>query len=215
MDSIFELLPPLFKGAGLTVQITLLSAVLAFCMAFIIGFGCLSKYMIIHGISRIYMEVFRGTSLLIQLFWIYFALPMFGVKLPALGAGILALGLHFGAYGAEVVRSAVLAVPKGQTEASIALNMSPFQRMRLVILPQAFLIMLPTFGNQLIELLKATALVSLVTLADLTFQGMSLITTTMRTTEVFTLLLIIYFLLAYPITVGIRWIERKTSMGRS
>jgi polar amino acid transport system permease protein len=215
MGSIFELIPPLLKGAGMTVQITLLSAILAFFIAFIIGFGCLSKYKFIRGLSRTYVEVFRGTSLLVQLFWIYFALPLLGIKLPALAAGILALGFHFGAYGAEVVRSAILAVPRGQTEASIALNMSSRQKMRLVILPQAFLIMLPTFGNQLIELLKATALVSLVTLADLTFQGMSLRTTTMRTTEIFTLLLIIYFILAYPLTLGIRRLERKLSIGRS
>jgi polar amino acid transport system permease protein len=215
LSSIFELLPPLLKGAGMTVQITFYSAILAFLMAFIIGFGCLSKYMLIRGLSRTYVEIFRGTSLLVQLFWIYFALPLLGIKLPALAAGILALGLHFGAYGAEVVRSAILAVPRGQTEATIALNMSSLQRMRIVILPQAFLIMLPTFGNQLIELLKATALVSLVTLADLTFQGMSLRTTTMRTTEIFTLLLIIYFLLAYPLTLGVKWLERRVSIGRS
>jgi polar amino acid transport system permease protein len=214
MTSILNLLPPLLRGAEVTIEITFLSAILAFVMAFLAGFGRLSKYAPVRWIAGAYVEIFRGTSLLVQLFWLYFALPIFGIQLEPMLAGILALGLNYGSYGAEVVRSAILSVPTGQTEATIALNMSPLQRMRLVILPQAFLIMLPTFGNNLIELLKATALVSLVTLSDLTFQGMALRTTTLQSTTIFTLLLILYFLIAYPLTMGMRWIERKASAGR-
>jgi polar amino acid transport system permease protein len=214
MTSILELLPPLLQGAKVTIEITLLSAILAFFLSFLAGFSRLSKYWPLRWIAGAYIEIFRGTSLLVQLFWLYFALPIFGIQLEPMLAGVLALALNYGAYGAEVVRSAIQAVPKGQSEATIALNMSPFQRMRLVILPQAFLIMLPTFGNLLIELLKATALVSLITLADLTFQGMSLRTTTLQSTTIFSLLLILYFLMAYPLTLGIRWLERKLSAGR-
>jgi polar amino acid transport system permease protein len=214
MTSILNLLPPLLRGAEVTIEITLLSAVLAFVLAFLAGFGRLSKYAPMRWITGIYVEIFRGTSLLVQLFWLYFALPILGIQLEPMLAGILALSLNYGAYGAEVVRSAILSVPTGQTEATIALNMSSLQRMRLVILPQAFLIMLPTFGNNLIELLKGTALVSLVTLSDLTFQGMALRTTTLQSTTIFTLLLIIYFLIAYPLTLGMRWLERKVSVGR-
>jgi polar amino acid transport system permease protein len=174
----------------------------------------LSKWKILRMISSIYIEVFRGTSLLIQLFWLYFALPMLGVQLSAMTAGVLAIGLNYGAYGAEVVRSSIQAVPKGQTEAAIALNMTTFQKMRIVILPQALLLMTPTFGNLTIELLKGTALVSLVTLSDLTFQAMLLRTATMKTAEIFGLLLIFYFLIAYPVSLGFRWLERKLSVGR-
>lgn len=103
----------------------------------------------------VYVEIFRGTSLLIQLFWIYFALPMvLDIRMSAMTAAILALGLNYGAYGSEVVRSSILAIPKGQIEASIALNMTPFQRMRRIIFPQAWTMMLPGFGNLQIELLK-------------------------------------------------------------
>jgi polar amino acid transport system permease protein len=126
----------------------------------------------------------------------------------------MALGLNYGAYGAEVVRSSILAIPKEQTEAAIALNMTWFQRTRLVILPQAFLIMLPTFGNLLIELLKGTSLVSLVTITDLTYQGVLLNTTTLKTTEIFSLMLVMYFVIAMPLTMGVRWLERRASIGR-
>jgi polar amino acid transport system permease protein len=212
--SIYDLIPPLLRGAGVTVQITLMSAILAFVLSFLFGFGRLSKYFVVRLISVVYVEVFRGTSLLVQLFWLYFALPLLGISLNPLIAGIMALGLNYGAYGAEVVRSSILAIPKEQTEATIALNMTWFQRTRLVILPQAFLIMLPTFGNVLIEVVKGTSLVSLVTITDLTYQGVLLNTTTLKTTEIFSLLLVMYFVIAMPLTMGVRWLERRASIGR-
>ncbi|WP_304171492.1 ectoine/hydroxyectoine ABC transporter permease subunit EhuC [Limnochorda pilosa] len=210
----FDLLPALLRGARVTVELTLLGAALALVLSFVVGFARLSRFRLIRLTATIYVEVLRGTSLLVQLFWIYFALPLWGINLSAMTAGVLAIGLNHGAYGSEIVRSAILAVPRGQTEAAVALNMTPVQRMTRVILPQAIPIMLPAFGNTLIELLKSTSLVSLITLADLTFQGTSLRTTTLRTTEIFSLLLILYFLLAYPLTLGVRWLERKFAVGR-
>lgn len=214
MYSIVDFIPPLLDGAAVTLKVMVFSMMLAFVLSFLFGFMKLSKWKIIRFIANIYIEVFRGTSLLIQLFWLYFALPLMGVNIPAMTAGILAIGLNYGAYGAEVVRSSILSVPKGQMEASIALNMSPYKRLRYIILPQALLLMIPTFGNLSIELLKGTALVSLVTLSDLTFQAMSLRTTTMQTTEIFILLLIFYFLIGYPMTLSFKWLEKKLSVGR-
>ncbi|MGG7620605.1 ectoine/hydroxyectoine ABC transporter permease subunit EhuC [Robertmurraya sp. GLU-23] len=214
MYSFVDFIPPLLDGAIVTLKVMIFSMLIALVFSFLFGFMKLSKWKVVRFIANVYIEVFRGTSLLIQLFWLYFALPMLGVSIPAMTAGILAIGLNYGAYGAEVVRSSILAVPKGQTEASIALNMTPFQRLRYIVLPQAMLIMLPTFSNLSIELLKGTALVSLVTLSDLTFQAMSLRTTTMQTTEIFTLLLVFYFLIGYPMTLGFKWLERKLSVGR-
>ncbi|MDX1664087.1 MAG: amino acid ABC transporter permease, partial [Candidatus Promineifilaceae bacterium] len=142
---------------------------------------------------------------------IFFVLPLppFNFSISAFQAGVLALGLNVGAYGAVVVRGAIRAVPRGQIEAAIALNMSRSLMMRRVILPQALVRMLPPFGNLLIELLKATSLVSLITLSDITFQALTLRQSVGRTTEVFTLLLVIYFLIAYPLTLGVRWLERR------
>lgn len=211
----FELVPSLLRGLGITVQLTVLAALLGFIIAFLTGLGRLSKYSLLRLFTSVYVEIFRGTSLLVQLFWMYYALPFFGIRLPGMAVGVLALGLNFGAYGSEIVRSSILAIPKGQTEAAIALNMTPGQRLWRVILPQAWLIMIPPFGNLLIELLKGTALVSLITLADLAFQGMSLRETTGRTVEIYSLLLVIYFILAYIITTGMRWLERRAAVGRS
>jgi polar amino acid transport system permease protein len=209
----FDLLPTLLRGLSTTISLTFFGALLALVVAVVTGILRSSKNPILRGISGIYVEVFRGTSILVQLFWIYYVLPLepFNISISAFQAGVLALGLNVGAYGAEVVRGAIRAIPRGQIEAAIALNMTPGLMMRRVILPQALVRIMPPFGNLLIELLKATSLVSLITLADITFQALTLRQSVGRTTEVFFLLLVIYFLIAYPLTLGVRWLERQRS----
>lgn len=206
-----DLLPTLLRGLDVTLTLTAAGAALALVVAIVSGVARASEAPLISGIAGVYVEVFRGTSILVQLFWIFFVLPTppFNVSLTAFQAGVLALGLNVGAYGAEVVRGAIQAIPRGQIEAGIALNFTPMQRMTRIILPQAMVRILPPFGNLLIELLKATALVSLITLSDITFQALTLRQTVGRTTEVFTLLLILYFVIAYPLTLGVRWLERR------
>jgi polar amino acid transport system permease protein len=213
----FDLLPTMLRGVRTTIQLTLAAAALAFVVALIAGLSKLSPNRFIRIITNVYIEVFRGTSVLVQLFWIYFVLPLdpFNISVSAFQAGVLALGLNIGAYGAEVVRGAVQAVPRGQYEAAIALNMTPALRMRNVILPQALVRMLPPFGNLLIELLKATSLVSLITLSDVTFQALTLRQSVGRTQELFVLLLIIYFVIAYPLTLGVRWIESRIEWAKA
>ncbi len=215
MQPPFDILPALLRGVWVTLELTFAAACLAFVISFVVGFGRMSKHLPLKILAAAYTEFFRGTSLLVQLFWVYFVLPLLHVNLTALQSGILILGLHFGAYGSEVVRSAMMAIAVGQTEAGIVLNMKRSQIRWRIILPQAFMIMIPTFGNNLIELLKATALVSLITLKDLMFQGTMIQNTTMRTTETFGLVLMIYFCLAYPLTLGVRWIERRITVGRA
>ncbi|MEX2502330.1 MAG: ectoine/hydroxyectoine ABC transporter permease subunit EhuC [Trueperaceae bacterium] len=207
----FDLLPLLLRGAGITIQLTLVSAAVALFMALLAGLGRLSPFRAVRFLAGTYVEVFRGTSVLVQLFWFYFALPLFGIRLDAFTAGVLALGLNVGAYGAETVRGSILSVPRGQIEAGIALNFSAAQRMRRIVLPLALVMMLPPFGNNLIELLKATALVSLITIPEMTFEGYSLQMTTGRTNEIFMWLLVLYFAIAYPLTLGVRAIERRVS----
>lgn len=207
----FDLLPALIRGLSVTIQLTIGGTLLALVVALIAGIARASSSRIVRTVSGIYVEIFRGSSVLVQMFWIFFVLPLppFNIELTALQAGILALGLNVGAYGAEVVRGAVQAIDRGQIEASIALNMSPALMMRRVIIPQATVRMLPPFGNLMIELLKATSLASLITLSDVTFQAASLRQTVGRIPEVFGLLLVIYFLLAFPLTLGVRWIESR------
>ena len=137
----------------------------------IFGLMRLSKNPLIQVTATVYIEFFRGTSLLVQLFWAYYVLPFFGISLEAFTAGVVALGLNFGAYGAEIVRAGILAVPKGQWEAAHSLNFTPAKRIKRIIIPQIFPIILPPAANLTVELLKATALVALVTVVDLTFEA--------------------------------------------
>jgi polar amino acid transport system permease protein len=210
----FDLLPPLLHGLWITVLITAGGAVVAAAAAFAAGLARLSRHAWVSVPALVYIDVFRGTSALVQLFWAYFALPLLGIRLTAMTVGIAVLGLNIGAYGAEVVRGAVQAVPAEQREAAVALSFTERQAMWRIILPQALPLMLPPFGNLLIELLKSTALVSLITLGDLTFQGQVLRSATLRSGEIFTLVLFLYFVTALVITHGMRLLERRLAVGR-
>ncbi len=203
----------ILEGAAVTAQLTLLGSVLALVVAFIAGLGRLSPLAPLRWLATAYIEFFRGTSIFVQLFWVYFVLPFAGITLSPLLAGVLALGLNVGAYGAEVVRGAILAVPKDQLEASVALNFTRVQRMRHVILPQAFPLMLPTFGNNAIELLKATAVVSLISLTDMTFQAQVVRSQTGSTLFPFATILVLYFLMALAISAVVRGLERRLTRG--
>ncbi len=203
-----ELVPPLLTGLGVTLQLTLGGAVLGVVAALVAGLSRISLIAPVRWLAATYIEVFRGTSALVQLFWFYFVLPLFGVSLDAKTVGILVLGLNAGAYGAEVVRGAILAVPKGQWEAAHSLNLSRHNTVRRVIFPQALPAMLPPAGNLLIELLKNTALVSLITITDLTFSAQILRAETLKTTEIFSLVLLMYFAAAMVIALLMRLLER-------
>ena len=207
--SIAELIPPLLQGLVVTLQVTAGAALLAVPLAIVAGLARLTASPLARWPATAYVEVFRGTSALVQLFWFYFVLPLFGMKLPAMMVGIIVLALNTDAYGAEVVRGAILAVPRGQREAALALNMTRLQTMHRIILPQAVPAMLPPAGNLLIELLKNTALVSLITIADMTFRGQLLRSATLRTTAIFGLMLLLYFAVALLITGAVRLLERK------
>src|SRR5690606_31640354 len=132
-----SLLPPLLQGLTVTLQVTAGAILVAIPMALLAGVGRLARWRMVSWPAVAYIEVFRGTVGMVQRFWFYCVLPLFGVSLPAIAAGILVLGLKSGAYGAEVVRGAIQAVPKGQREAALALNMTPGHSLRRIILPQA------------------------------------------------------------------------------
>lgn len=213
MDRWFGYIELILDGAVVTLELTVLGCALALVAAFTAGLGRLSRFAAARWLATAYIEFFRGTSIFVQLFWAYFVLPLFGLPLTPLQAGVLALGLNVGAYGAEVVRGAVLAVPREQHEACVALNLTRWQRMRHVILPQALVIMLPTFNNNAIELLKGTAVVSLISLADMTFQAQVVRAQTGNTMVPFLTILVLYFVIASVITVLVRGLERRLSEG--
>lgn len=210
-----ELLPLLLEGTWVTVQITVLSALLAVAVAVPSAIARLAPQRAIRWTATAYIEVFRGTSLLVQLFWLFFVLPLppFNVRLSPYTVAVLGLGLHVGAYGAELLRGALQSVPRGQREAAIALNLPPVRRFTRIILPQALVNAIPPGTNLLIELLKLTSLVSLITLADLSFRANQLVQATFRSTEIYLLALAIYFVLAQCINGGMRLLERRVGRG--
>lgn len=207
-----ELILPLLAGLKITLILTAGGATLGVVAALTSGLARISLLPLIRWVAACYVEVFRGTSALVQLFWFYFVLPLLGVSLEAVTVGILVLGLNAGAYGAEVVRGAIVAVPKGQWEAAVSLNLSRLQTLRRIILPQALPAMLPPAGNLLIELLKNTALVSLITITDLTFSAQILRAETLKTTEIFSLVLLMYFGAAMALAWAMRVFERRVAV---
>ena len=201
----------ILDGLWITTQVTLLGCVVALVAAFAAGLAKLSPWRALRWLAIGYAEFFRGSSALIQLFWAYYVLPFFGVVLDPMSVGILILGLNVGAYASEVVRGAILAVPRDQREAAVALNLTPWQRLRYVILPQALVIMLPSFGNNVVELLKLTSIVSLITINELTFQAQAIRSATGDTLLPYVTILVLYFLLALALTAPVRWLERRLS----
>jgi polar amino acid transport system permease protein len=212
---------PLLEGAWVTVQLTIFSTLLGGLFAFAFGIGKISRHPLARGIAIFFIELFRGTSLLVQLFWLYFALPVLGqaigmdLRLPPLVAGTLALSLNIGAYGAEVVRGAIQAVPPSQHEAAKALDFTPRQTLWRIALPQAIPEMMPSFGNLAVQNLKDTALVSLISLGDLAFRAEQIRNFTQDSTTVYTLLLFMYFGMALVLTGIMKVLERSVGRWRT
>lgn len=207
VDAFIAALPGIGGGVLVTLQLTLGGAVFAFLIALALGLATRSRLLLVRGASRIVIEFFRGTSLLVQLFWLFYVLPLLGIRLDSLFCGILALALNYGAYGAEVVRGGISAVSIGQFEASRALNFTSWQRMRRVIFPQAWAQMVPPFTNLLIQLLKGTALATFILLHDLNFFINELRRSTGDTLFAYGIGLVIYFVIAYLLTLGMNAVE--------
>jgi polar amino acid transport system permease protein len=216
ISNITEIFPVLAKGINVTITVLIASAIFGYLMAFIAGLCRLSNNIILRSITAFYVEIFRGTSLIVQLFWLFYALPiLFGINLGnEFWAGSLAIGLNYGAYMSEIVRGSILSVAKGQSEAATALNMSRFQRMRLVIFPQAVRMMLPEFGNYLIQMLKATSLVSLISMHDILYHGDLLRYSNISMAgSVYFYVLIFFFILALPLIFLTRKMEKISKKG--
>jgi len=208
MNAITEFIPQIARGLWTTISILLASSIFAYAMALIAGLSRLSENFFLRKFTGFYVEIFRGTSLIVQLFWLYYAIPMlFGINLGSnWWIGVIAIGLNYGAYLSEVVRTSILSVANGQSEAATALNMSRFQKMRLIIFPQAIRMMLPEFGNYTIQILKGTSLVYLIGLSDILYYGNLLRGSYQGETPlIYGLVLLFYFILALPLI----WLTRK------
>ena len=210
LDELLDAAPFFLRGAGTSVLYTACGAVAALVISFIFGLMSMSPSIWLRGAVRVVVEFFRGTSLVVQLLWIFFVLPQLGIRFEPLPAATIALGLNFGAYGAEVVRGAVTSVPKAQWEATVALGLGKVHRMRKIILPQAIPEMVPPFGNLLVQMLKSSSLLFFLAVTELTYQ-VNQLRTDVGSLTAFTVALVVYFIIAQILIMVMRVWEKRSA----
>ncbi|WP_425960901.1 ectoine/hydroxyectoine ABC transporter permease subunit EhuC [Rhizobium nepotum] len=206
-------LPMLWQGAYVTMTITLAAIAVGAVLAFVFGILRVEGGPFLSTVALCYTELFRGTSLFVQLFWFYYALPLVGLSFDPITTGILVLAAHAGGYGAEIVRGALSSVSVQQLEAARALNFNRFQTLFRISLPQATVEMMPAFGNLAIETLKLSSLVSLISIADLTFAAQSIRNITLDSASIYSITLVCYFAMSLVLMVFIRVIEHFVRRG--
>lgn len=202
-----------WEAAEITIKIGVLSFVLALVLAIIVGsLRAANIPKVLKSILSVYVEFFRGTPLMVQLFIFYYGLPSFGMKVDPILASVLTMGLNSGAYLSEVVRAAVLSVDRGQYDAAAVLGYNHIQTTVHIVLPQAFRIAVPTFMNGFSSIVKETSLVSVLPIIELTKLGNQVYAKTYHPFEVYISLAIIYFIMTYTVTFLAKWIERRLSI---
>jgi len=208
-QAISKFIPLILKGAVVTVILSCLSMALAIFAGFLLCIGKVYGIKPVRYFCNAYIEVIRGTPLLIQLYLLYYGLPNLGIQLNAFAAALLGLGLNYAAYEAEIYRAGLLSVPRGQDEAARSLGMNTRQSLRFIIIPQAFRISLPPSTNDFIALFKDTSLVSIITVTELTRAYSQAATTTYRFLELGLLTALLYFLMSFPLSLWSRSLEKK------
>ncbi|MPT06274.1 MAG: ectoine/hydroxyectoine ABC transporter permease subunit EhuD [Delftia sp.] len=209
-----EFLPILLQGAVVTVQVTALSFLLSSAIGLVLALGKLSPVRAVSWAASTVVNVIRGLPIIVQLFYIYFVLPEVGIQLTAFQAGVIGLGIAYSAYQAENFRAGIEAVDPGQREAALAMGMRPALLMRRVVLPQAFRIALPPYGNTLVMMLKDSSLVSTITVAEMTRQGQLIAASTFQNMTVYTLVALLYLAMSLPLVWGLRRLEKRFGAGR-
>ncbi len=198
------------NGTLVTIALTIGIIVLGLLLGLVAGLAQISRFAVLRWVSWLYIELFRCTPLLVQLLWFYYALPILvGIQIDAVTASVLTLSLYGGSFYAEVIRGGVVSIEPGQTEAGLALGMTPARVMRRIVLPQAVKRMIPPLMNQSIIQFKNTSLVSVVAVPDLLYQGQVAATDTFRPLEVYSIVALIYFVVLVPLTAVVKRAERK------
>ncbi|ACL57365.1 amino acid ABC transporter permease [Methylobacterium nodulans] len=205
-----EFVPILLQGVQLTILITVGSLVVSTALGLVWAMMRVSGIPLLSGLSATFINVIRGIPIIVQLFYIYFVLPDFGIALTAVQAGVLGLGLAYSAYQAENFRAAIEAIDKGQIEAAQTIGMGWGLTMRRVVLPQALRIALPPYGNVMIMMLKDSSQASTITVAELALQGKLIASATFKNTSVFTLVALMYLTLSLPLILIVRHFEKRT-----
>ena len=207
---VVDFFPQLMTGLYYTLLISVLGLLLGFILGAIFGFGRVAKNKIIYGIATVYIEVIRGTPVLVQAIWIYFALPLIiGINIASITAGVSVIAINSGAYIAEIVRGAIQSIEKGQMEAGRSLGLDHGQTMRYVIWPQAFKRMIPPLGNQFIISIKDTSLLSVILVPELIFQGRLVAANHFNAVEIYTTVAVFYLVITLSLSLVLRLLERR------
>lgn len=205
-----DAMPVLLKGMWMTIVITVISLLIALVIGLVFGLFSISKNKVLKTIATIYVDLIRGTPILVQILFIYFGLPSAtGITFSAFTAGIIAISINAGAYLVEIFRAGINSIDKGQMEAGRTLGFSYGETMRIIILPQAVRRMIPAFVNQFIVSIKDTSLLSVIGIAELTMSGQSIYAMNFRAFEILGMVGILYFVLIYILTLFSRWLERR------
>ncbi|MEZ0601080.1 amino acid ABC transporter permease [Paraburkholderia sp. IW21] len=211
-QSAIEFLPILLKGAVVTIEITFCSFILSTVLGLVLALMRVSDNRVVSHAAATFINVIRGLPIIVQLFYIYFVLPDLGVQLSAFQAGFIGLGVAYSVYQAENFRAGIQAVDHGQIEAAQSIGMRGVMIMRRVVLPQAFRIALPPYGNTLVMMLKDSSLASTITVAEMTRAGQLIASSTFQNMTVFTLVALLYLGLSLPLVYGLRRLERRLGL---
>jgi His/Glu/Gln/Arg/opine family amino acid ABC transporter permease subunit len=204
---------PLLAGLLMTVELTFVVIVLSLVFALLVALGGMSRFMPLRWLVASYIEVIRGTPLLLQLVYVYYVLPEIGIRLDSFTAGVIALTLNYSAYISEVYRGGIQAIARGQHDAAAALGMTGALAMRRIILPQAVRIVLPTLGNYFIGLFKDTALCSVVSIQEVVFTAQILAARNFQYFTLYTVVAVMYFAVSFPAARLVGYLERVTKSG--
>jgi len=202
------------RGTALTIFLTVASFAFALVLGLLLALARLDRRRwYLYQPAQAVVELVRGTPLLVQLFYLYFVLPFVGITMNPILTGILGLGINYGAYMSEVYRAGIEAIDRSQWEAAHALAMPTPLILRIVVLPQAFRIVIPPLGNYLVSLFKDTAIVATISIRELLFSARLLAAETFQYFAIFTTVLVIYFAISYPASRGVVWLERRMRIG--
>ncbi|WP_336068892.1 amino acid ABC transporter permease [Nitratireductor rhodophyticola] len=204
----------LWMGVWWTIVLTVTSSILSFFSGILFAVAVLYAPAVIAYPVRFFMWLFMGTPLLLQLFLIYFGLVQIGIDIPALGAGIIGLGLHFAVYNADILRAGITAVDPGQSEGARSIGFGRWQTLRYVVIPQAVRNTAPPIGNNMIALLKETSLVSVIGIAELVHAAQLAISETFRPFEFYITAAALYYILNLVLEAGLRQVEKKVEVSR-
>ena len=209
-DLVVNSFPLLLVGAGVTIKITALSVALGVVIGLFVGIARISRLRILRVLAAVYVDFFRGTPLLVQIFLVYFALPVItGQRVDPFVAAIGSCGINSGAYVAEIFRAGIQSIDKGQMEAGRSLGMTWVQTMRYIIVPQAFKRVIPPLGNEFIALLKDSSLVSVIGFEELTRRGQLIIAKTYGSLEIWISVAVIYLAMTLTISRFVAYLERR------